>query len=117
MMAKTKPLLPSLREKKRYLAYGVISQHQFNDAGAVSKAIGNAVKEYVGMLGAAHAGIIPLNDQWNKDKQRGIIRVNHKHRDTVRAAFTFIQDIESHEVIVRSVGASGILQKAKQNYL
>ncbi len=115
--AKIKSLLPSLREKKRYLAYEVMSRNRFNDALNVNKAILEAAKELLGSVGMARAGIITMNDQWNEDMQRGIIRVNNRHVDDLKASLVFAGSIDGKEAIVRSVGASGILKKAKQKYL
>ena len=115
--AKIKPLLPSLREKKRYLVYEVISKNSFNDALHVNKAILEAAKEFLGNVGMARAGIITMSDQWNADMQRGIIRVNNRHVDDLKASLVFARGIDGKEAIVRSIGASGILKKAKQKYL
>ncbi|MEK6868950.1 MAG: Rpp14/Pop5 family protein, partial [Nanoarchaeota archaeon] len=115
--AKIKPLLPSLREKKRYLVYEVVSGNRFNDALHVNKSILEAAKEFLGNLGMARAGIITMNDQWNADMQRGIIRVNNRHVDDLKASLVFAGSIDGKETIVRSIGASGILKKARQKYL
>ena len=115
--AKIKPLLPSLREKKRYLVYEAISRNGFNDALHVNKAILESAKELLGNIGMARAGIITMSDQWNTDMQRGIIRVNNRHVDDLKASLVFAGSIDGKEAIVRSVGASGILKKAKQKYL
>lgn len=115
--AKIKPLLPTLREKKRYLAYEIISKDKFNDAVHINKAILDAAKEFLGNLGMAKAGILPINDKWNSDSQRGIMRVNNKHVDNLKASLIFVKNIDGKDVIVRSVGASGILKKAQQRYL
>ena len=117
MAKKTKPLLPTSREKKRYLAYEVISSARFNDATEISKAIYDAAKEFLGNLGMAKAGIIVLNDQFSQKTQRGIVRVDNKHVDDIKASFIFINSIGTHESAVRSVGASGILKKTQQKYL
>jgi len=114
---KTKPLLPSLREKKRYLAYEVISSKKYNDAIEINKAIIDAAKEFLGNLGMAKAGILPLNDQFNQNLQRGILRVNNKHLDNLKASFIFVNKIIDNDVIIRSIGASGILKKTQQKYL
>jgi RNase P/RNase MRP subunit POP5 len=116
-MAKTKPLLPSLREKKRYLAYEVISSHRFNDAMELSKAIYDTAKEFLGDLGMAKAGIISMQDQFNQKSQKGVIRVNNNHIDELKASFVFLRAINGHDVIVKSVGASGVLKKTQQRYL
>ena len=115
--AKIKPLLPSLREKKRYLAYEVISKSKFNSAANINKAIFDAANTFLGNLGMARAGILPINDKWNANMQRGVIKVNNKHVDELKASLTFVKNIEGKEVIVKSVGASGILKKLRQKYL
>jgi len=115
--AKTKPLLPTLREKKRYLAYEAISAHKFNGAIEINKAIIDAAEEFLGSLGMAKAGILAVNDKWDIKSQRGIIRVNNKHLDNLRASLIFADKIGNDDVIIRSVGASGILKKVQQKYL
>ena len=114
---KTKPLLPSLREKKRYLAYEIISNTKLHDAIEINKAIMDSAKEFLGNLGMAKAGIIVMDDQFNPNLQRGIVRVNNKHLENLKASFVFINNIKEYDVIVKSVGASGILKKAQQRYL
>jgi RNase P/RNase MRP subunit POP5 len=115
--AKTKPLLPSLRERKRYLAYEVISPQKFYDAMEINKVILDSSKDFLGEFGMAEAGIIPLDDQWNQNLQRGIIRVGNKHVDDLKASLIFIKNIKGKDVILKSVGASGILKKTQQKYL
>ena len=114
---KIKPLLPSLREKKRYLAYEVISKNRFYDAFAVNKAILEAARDFLGISGMSRAGILPINDKWNANLQRGIMRVNNKHVDNLKASLIFVKNINGKDAIVKSVGASGILRKAQQKYL
>jgi ribonuclease P/MRP protein subunit POP5 len=115
--AKIKPLLPSMREKKRYLAYEVISKDKFYDTTRVGKAIFDAAHDFLGDLGMARAGILMLNDKWNANLQRGIIRVNNKHVGELKASLIFVKNIEGKDVVVKSIGASGILRKAQQKYL
>ena len=116
MKGKIKPLLPSLREKKRYLAYEVISKNKFNDAISVNKAIYDAANGFLGTLGMAKAGILAIDDKWNDKTQRGIIRVNNKHVNELKASLIFVKNIQGNEAIVKSVGASGILKKAQKKY-
>lgn len=116
MKGKIKPLMPSLRERKRYLAYEVMSKYKFNDAIHISKVILDAAREFLGSIGMANAGILALNDKWDKELQRGLLRVNNKHVNNLKASLIFIKTIEGKEAIVKSVGASGILKKTEQNY-
>ena len=114
---KLKPVLPSLREKKRYLAFEVISREKINDSGAVSNAIMHYSLQFLGQLGTAKAGIMVLNNKWNSHAQRGIIKVSHKHVDAVKAALALADKIDGKDVIFRSIGTSGILNKVERKFL
>ena len=114
---KLKPVLPSLREKKRYLAFEVISKEKINDSGDVSNAIMHYSLQFLGQLGMAKAGIMVLNNKWDAHNQRGIIKVSHKHVDAVKAALALADKIDGKDVIFRSIGISGILNKAENNFL
>jgi len=112
-----KPLLPTLKERKRYLAFEIVSDNKIGDFRTVSKEIMDKSFEFLGVLGVAKAGIQILPKFWNPGLQRGIIRVSHKHVDELKAALMFIKKIDNKEVILKSVGVSGILNKAKERYL
>lgn len=114
---KLKPVLPSLREKKRYLVFEVISKEKISDFGHVSEAIRNSSHDFLGRFGAAKAGIIPLEDKWNPQLQRGILKTSHKNVDAVKASLAFIRKVGNTDVIFRSIGVSGILRKAESKFL
>jgi len=109
--------LPSLRERKRYLAFEIISEKPIKDFTAVSKAVWEKALQYIGELGCAEAGLMMLPDKYNKERQRGLIRVNNKSLDKLRATLALIEQIDNQQVIMRSRGASGILKKAEGKYL
>ncbi len=108
---KTKPLLPSLREKKRYLAFEIISEEKLSRY-AVFKTLKQKISQVLGVFESANAGIMFLHDKYNPEKQKGILKVNYKYLDKVKASFCFVNKIENKNVIVRSLGASGMLNKA-----
>ena len=114
---KLKPILPSLREKKRYLVFEVISKEKITDINAVSSAIWDCSLQFLGKLGAAKAGIMVLSNKWNPELQRGIIKVSHRHVDALKASLVFAGKTSNTEAIFRSLGLSGILKKAENNYL
>jgi len=114
---KLKPLLPSLREKKRYLAFEVLSRAKIKDFDAVSDAILNNSEDFLGQLGMSRAGLMILRDKWNADTQKGLIRVNNKNVDNLKAALTMVDKVDDEDAIVRSLGVSGILNKAEKKYL
>ena|SRR3989338_7314493 len=106
-----KPLLPTLKEKKRYLAFEVMSD-KFINFNLVSRAVQNSALSYIGSKGAAQAGIWLLNDKYKNNK--GLIRISNRNVDDLKAALALIKDIDGNEVIVRSLGISGILNKAEK---
>ncbi|MEM4247016.1 MAG: Rpp14/Pop5 family protein [Candidatus Woesearchaeota archaeon] len=111
-MAKIKAILPSLREKKRYLAFEIISKNKIKAFSGVSKAIWQGMLSFTGTKGVAQAGILLLPEKYNAVLQKGIVRVSHKHVDDLKAGLATITEIDSTPVIVRSIGVSGSLKKA-----
>jgi ribonuclease P/MRP protein subunit POP5 len=108
-MIKLKGLKPSLREKKRYIVYQVISEedikmHPFQDA---------LIKEINLMLGIfIQGGLLPI--KYDNKSKKGIIRVNHTIVDKVRTCFVLIKSIDNISVSINTIGVSGILKKAKE---
>ena len=109
------PLLPSLKEKKRYLVFEAISDKKlaYND---VAKAIQDSLHNYIGLLGTSQAGLQILPEKWNSQQQKGLIRVNHQFIDHLRASLALIKKIKNQEVILRSIGVSGILKKTQKYF-
>lgn len=116
-LEKIKPMLPSLREKKRYLAFEIISKNRITGFSAVGRAVRESCLAFLGELGMSKAGIMVLGDKWNADKQRGIIRVDRKYVDHTKVALALIKKIDSEKVIVRSIGVSGMINKADAKYV
>jgi ribonuclease P/MRP protein subunit POP5 len=107
---KVMSLLPSLRERKRYLAFEVISKRDIKDSKLVSNLIKTNCLKFLGELGMAKAGIQIIKYENNK----GLIRINHKHLDEVRASLALINE---KDTIFTSLGVSGIIKKAENKYL
>lgn len=119
LFMKIKPLLPSQREKKRYLVFEIISKNKIKQTAPFSEianTIWKAVLSFAGQAGAAKAGISVLQDKYDSTRQRGIIRVSHTMLDTAKAALTLIHEINKEPVIFRSLGTSGILKKTEEKY-
>jgi len=110
-------LLPTLKEKSRYLAFEVIADQKIQDFNDVSKEIQEKSLLFLGQLGLAKAGIMILPEKWNMNLQKGIIKVNHKHVDELKSALTLIEKINNRKIIIKSLGVSGMLNKAEQKYL
>lgn len=102
-------LLPTLREKKRYLAFKINSETNFSKKQAENN-INMAILSYIGELGYAKAG--PILVDFNKDM--GILRVNNKEINNVKASLSLIKTVENKKAFITSVTASGILNKARK---
>ena len=109
-------LKPVLREKKRYLAFEILSKSKLSFT-AIKNAILTSCQQFLGQLGMAHAGIIILGDNFNKEKQKGLIRVNNKYVNELKASLALIKKINNKTVIIKSLGVSGILKKAYNKYI
>lgn len=79
----------------------------------VKKAVNASLLQFLGELGFAKAGVIVLDD-WKDSK--GVMKVNNKHVDNVKAGLALIKRIGNETVIVRTVGVSGILNKARGKF-
>ena len=104
---KLKPVLSTLRERKRYCAFEVITEKELSWY-AIQEAVKKALLQYSGIAGFAAAGIVFVKNNKNK----GVVRVAHTAVQPLRAAFLFIQKIETIPVIVKSMSVSGVLNKA-----
>ena len=111
-MRALKPVLPSLREKKRYVAFEVVGKRNV-PFSSVSKALWLSLLSFAGDVGVAGAGVSILEDSWNENSQRGVVRVAHTAQDLVKASLIFVTDIDGENVVLRSLGSSGILAKAR----
>ncbi|MCK5107799.1 MAG: hypothetical protein KAQ83_03660 [Nanoarchaeota archaeon] len=108
-----KPLLPSLREKKRYVVFEVLTKD--NIANFPEKEIKQAFLQLFGEVGLGEAGLIFLHNKYKDNK--GIIRVNNKNVDKLKASFCMITKINNQKATIKSVGVSGTLKKAQDKYL
>ena len=106
-------LLPALKERKRYVVYEVLSEGTIKLTD-VQREIESSFSKFFGVTGAAKAGLMYLDD-WKKKK--GIVRVSHKYIDHLKSSFCFVKKVNSEDVVIKSVGISGILKKARNNYM
>ncbi|OIO61960.1 hypothetical protein COY26_01155 [Candidatus Woesearchaeota archaeon CG_4_10_14_0_2_um_filter_33_10] len=114
---KIKPVLPSLREKKRYLVFEIISKKDIKSFSEVSSLIWQSSLSFLGEIETAKAGIWVLPDKWNQKKQMGMIKVNNKYVDKLKTVLALIKSFKKQQIFVKSVGVSGMINKADKKYL
>ncbi|MBU5575256.1 MAG: Rpp14/Pop5 family protein [Candidatus Aenigmatarchaeota archaeon] len=115
MPEKPKVLPPTLREKKRYLAYQVISPKDI-PLTDLYNAIWFSILNLLGEAGAAKANIWLGKDMWNDQKKIGIIKCSHVEVENVRAALTLINRIGDIPVIIHVLGISGTIRGARRKF-
>ena len=103
--------MPSLREKKRYIAFKVVSNQEIK-SGDAKKGIEATMRCFLGDLGMAKVGILFLKD-WKNNT--GIMRVNTKYVDEAKAGLALVQKINEKKVIVKSVHVSGMIDKVRNS--
>ena len=104
-----KPLLPSMREKKRYVVFETITD-EFSLKKAEKSIIENSLK-LLGEFGISKSGLMLLSDSWEKNK--GIIKINPKYVDELKVSLGLMKG----DIIINVLGVSGTLKKAKQKFM
>lgn len=112
-MSKIKPISPSMREKKRYVAAEVITQGIY-DNRAVQRAIIDSYTKLCGSMGAARAGLLFLKD---RTKTRVLMRVSTKELNNLKMSLTLVKQIGQKPAIIQCVGVSGTLKKIREKYM
>jgi len=113
---KIKAVLPSLREKKRYLVFNIVSKKNIKSFSEVSELVWQASLRFLGEIETAKAGIWVLPDKWNPKKQKGIIKVNNNYLDKLKTALALIKNFKKQQIVIKSVSVSGMINKAEKKY-
>ncbi|MFT4261508.1 MAG: Rpp14/Pop5 family protein [Candidatus Woesearchaeota archaeon] len=113
MPKKIKGLAPSLREKKRYLRFEILTLD--NQKLFLTKPMNEVIKklrEILGVFDSADAGIVPI--KYEAKLNQAIIRVSTRSLDKIKAAFLFITTLGTQEVIIKSLKVSGNINKVME---
>jgi RNase P/RNase MRP subunit POP5 len=105
-----KPLLPTLKERHRYVVYELITAHPLEQD--ISATLLGRVEEILGVFGMADAGVLPVT--YDPKTQVGILRVTHTEVPRVRAALLLVTHLDRTSVLIRTRGISGMLNKARR---
>jgi ribonuclease P/MRP protein subunit POP5 len=103
-----KIILPSLKEKKRYLAFEIFSDNSFSKS-EVFKAIKENALIFMGQLNYGKAGLMIINTNGKK----GILRVHNKFVNHLKTSLMLIKDINNKKLSIKTNKVSGILNKLK----
>ena len=101
-----KPLLPTLKETKRYVVYELISERP---APGGEREVLRHLQATLGLFDAAKAGVLAV--RYDEQAQTGVLRCAHTSVDKLKAALLLLTNVQGVPVIPRVRGVSGILQK------
>lgn len=107
-----KPLLPTLKERKRYILFKVISDTEIKKE-TISQVVHDACLRFLGEFGMANAGVQFLAETWNEENKTGIIRTGHKFVDHVKTSLALVTEIDKHKATFQTLKVSGIINKVK----
>ena len=102
---KLKALLPTMREKKRYIAFEALGKNVSQKAA--HQAISSELQRFLGEFGMAKAGVILLKDWVNG---RGVLRVANSEVDTVKSA---VMLAKGKDFMFKTIAVSGSLDKLR----
>jgi len=105
-----KPLLPTLKERQRYVVYHITTAHPMGLD--ISESLLQRLSDILGVFGMADAGILSVS--YDKETQTGLLRCNHDQVARVRAALLMVTHLGRTQVAIRTRGVSGVLKKAKR---
>jgi len=109
LVRKLKPLQPSLREKKRYIGFEIISENEISFSD-FEKSFKENLANLIGFYGISNAGAFVVKERYKNNK--GIIRVNNNYTTIVKASFVKLKKINDELLIVKSIKTSGMIDKA-----
>ena len=104
------PIPLSLRDKKRYLVFELISDKQLYSK-EVSFAVKNLLLKLFGEL-----GLSKMNYQFivfDEKSMKGILKCRHIAVDDLKAGILLLKEINSVKVIPKTLKTSGTVKKAK----
>jgi len=114
-LKKLKTLIPSLREKKRYIAFQVIHEKgedfSYSD---MESALWDAMLDFYGELGVSQTSVWLMKDLWNEKRKIGILRCNHKSVQKVIASLGLIERLGDTRVTFKILKVSGTIKSIKE---
>jgi len=115
MPERPKTLSPTLRERRRYLAFKVVSEKKISLTD-LSGAIWHSILNFLGELGTAQANVWLVKNIYDEKNQLGLIRCAHTAVEQVRAALALVNRIGDQRVIIKVIGVSGTIKAARKKY-
>jgi ribonuclease P/MRP protein subunit POP5 len=99
--------IPSLKAKKRYVFFDIISDRGFSYSEARG-AIFNSLENWMGDKAFGSSGVRLIKNLWKNDS--GVIQCSHRSVDDVKVGLGLIHQIADARVIFHSRRVSGTIK-------
>jgi len=109
---KPKILLPTLREKDRYIKIQVISEEPISYPD-LEQAIWNTFLDFFGEFGVSKTNLWIIKNLYDEEKQIGVIKCNNKSVQQVLAGLGLISRLGDNRVIFKILKVSGTIKGLK----
>ena len=110
-----KTLLPSLRERKRYILFKVISEQPVNYQ-LFKELLSSTILKFYGELTFGKFGFKILDERWDEKEQVGIIKCNHLYVPNIIVALGLLQRLGDRRVNVKILKVSGTIKSSLKGF-
>jgi ribonuclease P/MRP protein subunit POP5 len=114
IIKRLKILPPTLREKKRFIKFQVLSEEKINYED-LEQAIWNTLLDFYGEEGVAKTGLWVMKNLWDSEKKICVIRCNNLSVQKVIAGLGLISRLGDTRIIIKILKVSGTLKGLKMN--
>ncbi len=112
---KLKILLPSLRERKRYILFKIFSEGQVNYT-LLKELITSTILKFYGELTFGKFGFKFLDEKWSEKEQVGIIKCNHLYVPNIIVALGLLQRLGDYRINVKILKISGTIKSLQKEF-
>jgi ribonuclease P/MRP protein subunit POP5 len=105
-------LLPTLREKKRYVVFRVHSQERL-DYPSMHNAAWNSLLNWMGEKELSRANVRIIKNLWDPRQQAGFVQCSPKSVDSVKMGLSLVHQIGDQRVVFQTLGVSGTIRSGK----
>jgi ribonuclease P/MRP protein subunit POP5 len=109
-----KPYPPTLKSKKRYVLFEVVSDKKFGKED-VKKAIWSILHDNIGNMGLADAEFAFID--FDEKSQKGILRCTNTRLEQVRAALALLSEINLYKAFLYIRTVAGSIKKANSRVI
>jgi len=109
---KMKVLPPTMRIRKRYVKFKIISEESIVYAD-LEHAVWNLYLDFYGEKGTSELDLWLVRNLYDEKEQTGVIRCNHMSVDKVLAGLGLLTRLGDNRIVVKILNVSGTIKGLK----